>query len=132
MQAAMASSPLSPEDFAVYSWLRLTGPITPGALAADLGMHQPTMSNHLRRMYSRGHLRRRTHPSDGRSQLVSLTPSGRRVTERSFPGFRLAIDSFRARLHLDEAEVQRVLDAVADALEAAVADVEGRRPGLEA
>ena len=132
MASAMASSPLTPEDFAVYSWLRLAGPITPGALAADLGMHQPTMSNYLRRMYARGHLRRRTHPDDGRSQLVSLTPSGRRVTERSFPGFRLAIDSFRARLQVDETEVQRVLDAVAAALEAAVADIEGRKLDREA
>ena len=41
MTSAMASSPLTPGDFAVYSWLRLTGPITPGALAKDLGMHQP-------------------------------------------------------------------------------------------
>lgn len=123
MQAAMADSPLTPDDFAVYSWLRLVGPVTPGRLAADLGMHQPTMSAYLRRMYGRGHLRRRPHPDDGRSQLVSLTSSGRRVTERSFAGFERAIGAFRARLGVDEAEVQRVLDAVSDALEAAVADV---------
>src|SRR4051794_39189692 len=127
MQTAMADSPLTPDDFAVYSWLRLVAPVTPGRLAADLGMHQPTLSNYLRRMDDRGHLRRRRHPSDGRSQLVALTPSGRRVTERSFPGFAAAIGAFRARLAMDEADVQRVLDAVSVALEEAVADVAGAK-----
>lgn len=124
MQVAMADSPLEPNDFAVYSWLRLVGPVTPTALAADLGMRQPTLSNYLRRMTDRGHLRRRRNPVDGRSQLVSLTASGRRVTERSFPGFTSAIETFRAHLQLPEEELARVLASVSDSLDAAVAVLE--------
>ena len=127
MQLAMADSPLTPEDFAVYSWLRLVGPVTPTQLAADLGMRQPTLSNYLRRMSERGHLRRRQHPEDGRSQLVSLTASGSRATVRSFPGFQLAISSFTDRLQLAADEVARVLDGLSDAFESAIADVESSR-----
>jgi DNA-binding MarR family transcriptional regulator len=127
MQLAMAASPLTPEDFAVYSWLRLRGPVTPTALAADLGMHQPTLSNYLRRMTGRGHLRRRPNPLDGRSQLVSLTAAGTRVTERSFPGFTAAITAFRDNLALPDAEVDRVLLALSATLELAVAQVEAAR-----
>ena len=124
MQVAMADSPLEPPDFAVYSWLRLVGPVTPTRLAADLGMRQPTLSNYLKRMTDRGHLRRRRNPLDGRSQLVSLTASGRRVTERSFPGFTAAISTFRAHLDVPEEELARVLGSLSDSLDRAVGELE--------
>ena len=124
MQVAMAESPLEPNDFAVYSWLRLVGPVTPTRLAADLGMRQPTLSNYLKRMTDRGHLRRRRNPHDGRSQLVSLTASGRRVTERSFPGFKAAITAFRDHLELSDDELARVLGSLSDTLDRAVAELE--------
>ncbi len=127
MQVAMADSPLTADDFAVYSWVRLTGPITPTQLAADLGMRQPTLSNYLRRMSERGHLRRRPHPEDGRSQLVSLTASGTRITVRSFPGFQLAISSFTERLQLPAEEIGRALDGISNAFEEAIADIETSR-----
>jgi len=122
MGRTFAAAPLRPTDFAVYSALRLTGPVTPAALATELGMGRSTLSNWLRRMEERGHLRRRRNPADGRSALVSLTAEGVRVTEACFPAFQAAIEAFRARLD-DEAGLLAALEAAGSALAGAIEEV---------
>jgi DNA-binding MarR family transcriptional regulator len=119
-----AAAPLRPPDFAVYSALRLTGATTPARLAAELGMGRSTLSNWLRRMEGRGHLRRRRNPADGRSMLVSLTPEGVRVTEACFPAFQQAIEAFRSRLD-DEAALLAALESASSALTAAAEEILG-------
>jgi DNA-binding MarR family transcriptional regulator len=124
-------APLQPAEFAIYSVLLSTGECTPSELAQILGMGRSTLSNWLRRMGSRGHLRRRRNPADGRSQLVSLTASGRRVTERSMPAFARAIGAFRAELAVDEDAVLGTMEAMSAALAAAIerlADDESSSP----
>jgi DNA-binding MarR family transcriptional regulator len=121
LEATFGSAPLTPGEFAVYSVLHLTGPTTPSELALDLGMGRSTLSNWLRRMDSRGHLRRRRNPDDGRSQLVQLTAAGGRLTERCFPSFSLAIETFREALDVDEDVLLDALESMSSALTAAVA-----------
>jgi DNA-binding MarR family transcriptional regulator len=113
------SAPLRPDEFAVYSALRLTGETTPAALAGELGMGRPTLSNWLRRMQAAGHLTRRPNPADGRSSLVALTPEAVRLTEACFPAFSLAIDTFLRHLD-DQPALLAHMESASAALTAAI------------
>lgn len=66
--------------------------IAMSALAAQLGVGPSTTSGIVDRLVEHGYLMRREDPSDRRQQLVSLTDSGRDVTERfrRFSADRLA------------------------------------------
>jgi DNA-binding MarR family transcriptional regulator len=113
------SAPLRPDEFAVYSALRLTGETTPALLAGELGMGRPTLSNWLRRMQGAGHLTRRPNPADGRSSLVALTPEAVRLTEECFPAFSLAIDTFLHHLD-DQPALLAHMESASAALTAAI------------
>ena len=126
LERTFVSAPLTPPEFAVYSVLYNVGEAMPSELAADLGMGRSTLSNWLRRMESRSHLRRRRNPDDGRSQLVSLSASGRRLTERSFPAFALAIGAFREALEIDEAQLLAALESMSSALRLAIESLADR------
>src|SRR4249919_329229 len=119
-------APLRPDEFAVYSALRLTGATTPAELAAELGMGRSTLSNRLRRMEERGHLRRSPHPADGRSTVIELSPAAVGLTEACFPAFSRAIGAFRARLD-DEQDLLSVLESASEALTGALADLSEQR-----
>jgi len=119
---AFAAAPLTTDEFAVYSLLRLIGPTTPSQLASGLGMPASTMSHYLRRMADRRHLHRTRNPADGRSSFVELTKSGRVATEACFPGFDKAISAFRQHLDIPEKELLGALEAMNDALGAALAE----------
>lgn len=110
-------APLTTEEFAVYSALRLMQPATPSSLAETLGMKPPTLSNHLRRMESRGHLRRREHPEDGRSSLVSLTKVGNERTEACFPHFQRAVLPLVERLGHHQERILGAMEELSAALD---------------
>jgi DNA-binding MarR family transcriptional regulator len=124
MSRCFEGAPLTPEEFAVYSSLRLVQPATPSALAATLGMKQPTLSNHLRRMQQRRHVRRRAHPHDGRSSIVSLTPLGQELTEACFPHFQDAILPLVERLGSDKDRILGAMEELSEALDAVLADLD--------
>jgi DNA-binding MarR family transcriptional regulator len=115
-------APLRPDEFAVYSALRLTGETTPAALAGELGMGRSTLSNWLRRMDAAGHVTRRPNPADGRSSLVALTPDAVRRTEACFPAFSLAIDTFLRHLD-DQPALLANMEAASSALTAALTEL---------
>jgi DNA-binding MarR family transcriptional regulator len=116
---ADAGAPLTTDEFAVYSLLRLAQPATPTRLAHDLGMRASTMSHYLRRMEAAGHLRRRANPDDRRSSLLELTKAGDKATVDCFPGFSAAISTFRRHLMMPEKELLTAMSAMNDALHAA-------------
>ena len=118
MSACFVGAPLTPDEFAVYSALRIIAPATPSSLAETVGMKLPTLSNHLRRMEQRGHLRRRAHPHDGRSRIISLTPLGDRLTVECFPHFQGAILPLLDRLGSDTPGVLDALERLSSALDA--------------
>jgi DNA-binding MarR family transcriptional regulator len=119
LSRALADAPLTSDEFAVYSLLRLTGQTTPSRLASDLGLRASTMSHYLRRMTANGHLERTQHPQDGRSSLIQLTPSGVDATEACYAGFGTAIATFRRHLAMPEKDLLEALDIMNRALTAA-------------
>lgn len=73
---ALAPTGVRGDDFAVYSYL-FYGPMTLTDLADGTGMPLTTVSGYVKRFEERGHVVREPNPADGRSQLLSLTASGR-------------------------------------------------------
>jgi DNA-binding MarR family transcriptional regulator len=123
---AMEGAPLAPQHFAVTSVLRLTGAVRPTALAEILGMRPTSLSNHLRRLTESGHVRRRQDPADGRAALVSLTAKGIRDTEKCFPSFGAAIQSYQrhlAEIGIDERATLSIMEGMSQALTAATAEI---------
>jgi DNA-binding MarR family transcriptional regulator len=131
LQQAMADAPLTPGEFAVYSALRLMQPTTPTQLAAALGMKATTLSSALVRMSNSGHLTRRRNPADGRSVILTLSPSGVQVTEACFVPFGVALEAFRRQLTIDESALLADLEAMSAALGRAGAELAGQnQPGF--
>jgi DNA-binding MarR family transcriptional regulator len=127
LQTTMRDCPLTPEEFAVTSVLRLSGPTRAGALAALTGLRPTSMSNYLRRFEERGLVRRRTDASDRRASLVSLTAKGKRQTLACFPGFQAAIGAFQKALAdegIHEADLLLALEGASRALAVAQAATE--------
>ena len=116
-------APLTPDDFAVYSALRLVAPATPSSLASTLGMRQSTLSGYLRRMEQRRHVVRRPHPRDGRSALIALTASGTAVTEACFPHFQEAINPLLDRLGDDGPDILAAMERLSAAMDEVIAAV---------
>jgi DNA-binding MarR family transcriptional regulator len=129
LRTALAGAPLRPDEFAVYSVLRLLGTTTPTVLGRAVGMPPTTLSTYLRRMTEAKHVRRRRNPADGRSALVTLTASGTRVTERCFPGFAAARDALTAELGVTYDDASAVLSEVAEAMDRATARLAVDEPG---
>jgi DNA-binding MarR family transcriptional regulator len=127
---AFGSAPLRPDEFALTSVLRLTGPLRPGDLAATVGMRPSSLSNYLRRLGEAGIVRRRRDPTDGRAALISLTAKGVRATEACFPAFSAATQAFRRHLAtegVDEEDLITLLEGASAALDGAIgefADIE--------
>jgi DNA-binding MarR family transcriptional regulator len=132
LQRHLDGSGLRPEEYALYSVLLAEEPTTPTRLSEILGLRPTTLSSLLRQMSERKHLRRKPNPDDGRSVLLSLTPSGRAITRRAMTGFGRAIESFRDHLDIPEADLLAALEGMAAALEQAHVDAdvaEGAEPG---
>ena len=131
LHLAMTDAPLTPNEFAVYSALRLMQPTTPSQLAGALGMKATTLSSVLVRMSRSGHLKRRRNPADGRSVILTLSPGGVRVTEACFAAFGVAIEAFRRQLTIDESVLLADLEAMSAALGRASAELaDQEQPGL--
>ena len=85
-------------------------------LAHELGMPLTTASDVVRRLESRGHVRRRPNPDDRRSFLFELTARGDREWRRGWG----ALQRINAALqeHVDYDEMRIALTALGDAFEA--------------
>ena len=128
LQTVMSDAPLTPDEFAITSVLRLESPVRPTELARLTGLRPTTLSNYLRRFEDAGLVVRRRDPSDGRVSLVELTRQGVRRTEACLPAFGAAIGAFQKALAdqgVPEQDVIDTLEAVATALESATRQVEG-------
>jgi len=116
VRTAMGRDGLRSDDYAVYSLLRVAGPLPPAELAAGLGMAATTISGYVRRIAARGHIEARPNPDDGRSYLVALTPAGDdaflAAQERFLDGRR----AFEAGLTRPQAEMFAALEELQAAL----------------
>jgi DNA-binding MarR family transcriptional regulator len=116
LDAALAPTGLTADEFGIYSVLTSADSLTPSELARWMSAPLTTVSSHVKRMEGRGHVKRERNPGDGRSYVLSLTPEGRRAHraagERFLPVLDLVVDSLGGR----EAEVRRALAWLRQAL----------------
>lgn len=107
---------VSGEQLALLSLIATVEPITPTALAAEMGVPLTTLADALRRLDGRGELERKPNPADQRSHLITLSGEGRARLESVDPPLRKATAELSAELKLSAAEVERALDDLHGAL----------------
>jgi DNA-binding MarR family transcriptional regulator len=122
LDAALAPSGLSADEFGIYSVLISAESMTPSELARWMSAPLTTMSSHVKRMEGRGHLRRERNPDDGRSYGLSLTAEGRRAHQAAGQRFLPALAQVVAALGPREIDVRQALASLRTALEAVHAD----------
>jgi DNA-binding MarR family transcriptional regulator len=108
LRHAMAESPLSADEYGVYSGVFEFEPVTPSDLALTVGMRPTTLTHYLIEMRERGHLEEEINPLDGRSKLLRLTESGRATHRAANARFEVAYRAFFARIG-DADAVKRAL-----------------------
>lgn len=115
---AMASAlGIGVHEAAVLGELLHEGSLPPSALVKRLGIASASVTALLDRLETAGYTRRERHPTDRRSVLVVLTPSGGAAIEASFSLFR--DDVFQSVERSEPAHIReftRVLAKIAQAL----------------
>jgi DNA-binding MarR family transcriptional regulator len=110
---------VSGEQLALLSLIATVEPITPTALAGEMGVPLTTLADALRRLDDRGELERSPNPADQRSHLITLSAEGRARLEAVEPLLRRAADDLAAELRLDEGDVEQALEDLHRALRSA-------------
>ena len=119
LDSALAGTGLDAEDFAVYSLLHKAGEISPSELARWMSAPATTVSSFVKRVIARGHVVRVPHPEDGRSYRLALTAAGRRAFTSAGRRFLSALAAVEAALTMPAADVQRAMEALRAAIDAA-------------
>lgn len=96
-------------QLSVLATLDRLGPLTPGALAQQEQVRPPTMSKVLAHLADSGYIDRVADPTDGRQQVVSLTPAAQKILRED----RRRRDEWLATHLLDLAPAQRAALAAA-------------------
>jgi DNA-binding MarR family transcriptional regulator len=107
---------VSDEQFALLGRLSVQGPITPTALAVEMGVPLTTLSDALGKLDARGELRRVPNPADLRSHLVELSPRGWKRVKAGDAAVKSALTVVRRWLELPPEEVEDALDDLHAAL----------------
>ncbi|MGC8508841.1 MAG: MarR family winged helix-turn-helix transcriptional regulator [Thiomonas sp.] len=121
--AHVQSMGLTPAQFDVLATLGNTEGMNPGQLGKKTLITKGTLTGVVDRLLAKGLVQRLPDPSDGRGQIVRLTPEGQTLFERVFPahGAHLA----RAFARLDAAQsaaAEQALHTLRVALEQAAAE----------
>ncbi|MFL5955577.1 MAG: MarR family winged helix-turn-helix transcriptional regulator [Gaiellaceae bacterium] len=80
----LAADGVESNGYAMLSLIGVRGPVRLTEVAAELGMPLTTASDIVRRLETRGHVRRTPNPEDGRSFLFELTAKGDREWRRGW------------------------------------------------
>jgi DNA-binding MarR family transcriptional regulator len=121
LDQAFRDAPLNPDEYGFYSAVHENQPATPATLAAVAGMPTTTVSSYLSRLIDRGHISKTRNPSDGRSFLVELTPSGMKALEENSLRFVPAQDAVIETLSLPVERVMGTLEKLTEAVKTATA-----------
>jgi DNA-binding MarR family transcriptional regulator len=105
--------------FSLLGWIRVLQPVSPGQLSFSTGIPPTTLRDYLRRLTSRGDIRRTPNPSDGRSYLVVLTAAGLRTVDRGRPAIADAFSRLEPYLTRDAGEYARYATELREALQRA-------------
>lgn len=125
---AVDGTPLRAEEYAVYSLLAEQGPLPPTVLARRTALPATTVSDHVRAMTRRGHLRREPNPHDSRSALLSLTDAGRDAWWATSRSFSAVAGEVERLLGEDEAAVRAALARLTEVLAAVGSRQSDRTP----
>jgi DNA-binding MarR family transcriptional regulator len=117
---ALNDAPIRADEYGVYSAIFMAGSLTPTQLARSTGMPLTTVTDYIRSMVERGHVERRPNPADGRSILLSLSPTGHETVKVVMPSFTQAVRTMLSELAVPRDDVLAALDALAAATERAM------------
>jgi DNA-binding MarR family transcriptional regulator len=124
LDAALAPSGLTADEFGIYSVLTASDTTTPSELARWLAAPPTTVSSSIKRIEARGHVVRERNPADGRSFVLRLTDAGRAAHAQAGARFLPVLDAVVGSLGRREPSVRRALADLRTAL-----DVIEERPG---
>ena len=122
LDAALASSGLTADEFGIYSVLTSADTLTPTELARWMSAPPTTISSYVKRLEGRGHLSRDRNPGDGRSYLLRLTPAGRRAHQAAGAAFLPVLQRVVDRLGRREPGIRRSLASLREAIDDLGAD----------
>jgi DNA-binding MarR family transcriptional regulator len=109
-----AGSDLGPSQVAALATIERHGPLSPSELAKGERIKRPTVTRIVRHLEEGGLVERVSHPADGRSSILSITPKGRSLLKR----LRERKTAYLAkRLSAMDAQDRRTLERAAELLE---------------
>ena len=116
----LAADGVESDTYAVLSLIGGRGSVRLTDFARELGLPLTTMSDVVRRLETRGHVRRRPNPDDGRSFLFELTARGDREWRRGWG----ALQRINEQLdhEVDFEEMRTALRELGDAFERVLTD----------
>lgn len=117
LDEALAPSGLTADEFGIYSALSSAEALTPSDLAQWMFAPATTVSSVVKRLERRGHLTRKRNPTDGRSYLLALTPSGREAHAAAGRLFLPVLHQTVAALGRHEPAARRELRRLRDAVD---------------
>ena len=117
LDSALAPTGLSADEFGIYSVLTSADALTPSELARWMAAPATTVSSYVKRLERRGHAKRVANPHDGRSYMLSLTPSGRRAHRAAVEAFIPVLERVVRALGPAEPSVRHALGSLRSALD---------------
>jgi DNA-binding MarR family transcriptional regulator len=120
VERELAADGVEANGYAVLSLIGARSGMRLTELSEQLGLPLTTASDVVRRLESRGNVRRRANPDDGRSFLFELTARGDREWRRGW-GALQRIDA-KLQQHVDYSEMRASLTALGDAFEQALTE----------
>jgi DNA-binding MarR family transcriptional regulator len=94
----LAADGVESDTYAALSLIGARGSVRLTDFARELGLPLTTMSDVVRRLEQRGHVRRRPNPDDARSFLFELTARGDREWRRGFGALQRIDERLRGEL----------------------------------
>ncbi|QTD39766.1 MarR family winged helix-turn-helix transcriptional regulator [Sporosarcina sp. Te-1] len=94
----------SPEQIQVLKILSTQGPLSNGKLAEIQGVHKSAVSIRLRRLEEKGLVTSSKNPTDQRTKVIELTPSGVEILRQSNEAvYESIVELFNG--HINEEEI---------------------------
>ena len=112
LDAALAPTGLTADEFGVYSVLTSADTLTPTDLATWMSAPPTTVSSYVKRIEARGHVTRERNPTDGRSYVLRLTAEGARTHAAAGEAFLPVLQRVVDELAGDEPRVRRSLQTM--------------------
>ena len=112
LDAALAPTGLTADEFGVYSVLTSSDVMTPTDLARWMAAPPTTVSSYVKRLEGRGHLVRERNPDDGRSYVLRLTTSGLAAHRAGGKAFMPVLERIVTTLGAQEPAVRRALESL--------------------